>query len=128
MLSRFHWHVATIWTEPIEEDDKPNVAFARAIHTPIVESKSNDFRYLDIEPNLPVEERIILVELYIPLFLRLLKSVKFEEKQGYEDLIVQGGVPEKYLFNLSKIRSAVIMGRFPKPDDLPLSLREKLWP
>jgi hypothetical protein len=57
-----------------------------------------------------------------------MKSVKFGKKQGYGNLIVQGKVPRKYFFNLSEIGSAVIMGRFPKPDDLPPNLREQLWP
>ena len=127
VFSRFHWHVATIWTEPTEENGKPNVSFVRAIHTPIVDSKSSDFRYLEFEPNIPIEERISIVNLYLPLFLRCWKSVKFSDRQNYEDLLVEDKVPEKYLFRLSEVKSAVLVGRFPKPDDLPVPLRQKLW-
>lgn len=128
VLSRFHWHVATIWTEPREENDKPAVKFTRAIHTPIVKSKSYDYRYVEIEPTLSLRERIEIVNLYIPVLDRLLKGVKFSEKgRSYESLIQDGGVPEKYLFELSDIKTAIIIGKFPKPEELPETLKNKIW-
>lgn len=129
VISRFHWHVATIWTESVEEDNKPKVNFVRGIHTPIVESKSDAFRYFEFEPNVPVEERIAVANLYIPLFLKLWKSVEFSGKEkSYGNLIVEDKIPEQYLFRFSEIKSSLLIGRFPKPEDLPQALREKLWP
>jgi hypothetical protein len=128
VLSRFHWNLATIWTDAIIEEDKPNVGFSQGVHTPIVESKSDELRYIEIEPNVPIHERIAITDIYIPLFLKVLKSFKFGEKQSYEDLIVQGQVPGKYLFKLANITTAVLIGHFPSPDDLPQPIRKKLWP
>lgn len=128
VLSRFHWHVATVWTAPRKEDSKPNVAFTKAVHTPIVESESYDCRYAEIEPNIPLKEQIEIVALYFPIFLKLLKTTKFGKKRSYENIIREGGVPQRYLFDLSQIKCAIIIGNFPKPNDLPSVLRDKLWP
>lgn len=128
VLSRFHWHVATIWTEPLEENDKPPVEFTTAIHTPIVKSKSYGYRYVEIEPTLSTKERIEIVNLYIPIFDRLLKRAKFRDKgQSYENIIQDGGVPSDYLFELSEIKTAIIIGKFPKPEELPETLKNKVW-
>lgn len=127
-MSRFHWHVATIWTEPLEENGKPAVKFTTAIHTPIVKSKSYDYRYVEIEPTLSIKERIEIVNLYIPIFDKLLKRAKFSGKgQNYENIIQDGGVPSNYLFELSEIKTAIIIGKFPKPEELPETLKNKVW-
>jgi hypothetical protein len=128
VLSRFHWHVATIWTEPINEENKPVVGFVKLIHTPIVKSKSEDFRYFEFEPNIPVKERIAITDYYLPIFLRFLKSFKFNQKQDCKDLIIMDKVPKKYLFELADVRSAFLIGHFPKPEELPEALKQKLWP
>ena len=130
LLSRFHWHVATIWTEPIlQEDGKPEVAFTTGIHTPIVRSSSLDYRYVEIEPDLSFRERFEIVTLYLPMFERILRGEKFTDaKNGYDKIIVEGGVPGDYIFDLCEIKCAVLIGRFPRPDDLPNLLKEKIWP
>lgn len=128
VLSRFHWHVATIWTEPLQENDKPAAKFTTAIHTPIIKSKSYDYRYVEIEPTLSIKERIEIVNLYLPVLNRLLKNVRFSKKgRSYENILQGGGVPEKYLFELSEIKTAIIVGKFPKPEELPETLKNKLW-
>ena len=128
VLSRFHWHCATIWTEPIDENDEPAVKFTKAIHTPIVRSKSYDYRYVEIEPTLPMKERIEIVNLYIPVFDKLLGRVNFKGKgKGYKKIMQDGGVPSEYLFELSKIKASLIIGKFPKPEELPETLRSKIW-
>jgi hypothetical protein len=97
------------------------------VHTPFVESNSYDLRYVDIEPSLPLIERIEIVTFYLPVFCKMLKSIKFGKEQNYEAIIVMGGVPRQYLFKLSDIRSAVIVGKFPSPESLPSEIREKLY-
>jgi hypothetical protein len=127
VISRFHWIVATIWTESIEEDNKPKVNFVRGVHTPIAESKNDDIRYIEFETNVPVEERFAIANFYMPLFIRCWKSVKFSgAKKGYAHLIVQGAVPPKYVFNLSEIKFSFVIGHLPELEDLPKVLREKL--
>lgn len=128
VLSRFHWHCATIWTEPLDEDDKPAVRFTKAIHTPVVKSKSYDYRYIEIEPTLPLKERIEIVSLYIPVFDKLLKGVSFKKSgKSYEEIMQDGRVPKQYLFEISKIKTAIVIGKFPKPEDLPETLKKKIW-
>ena len=96
VLSRLHWHCATIWTEPLCENDKPSVKFTKAIHTPIVKSKSYEYRYLDIEPTLSIRERIEIVNLYVPVFNRLLRKVSFKGKgRSYEKIMQDSGVPKR---------------------------------
>ena len=130
LLSRFHWHVTTIWTEPIlQEEDKPAVAYTRGIHTPIVRSNTTDYRYVEIEPNMTLRERFEIVTLYLPLFQRIMRDEKFVDlKNGYDKIIVEGEVPEEYVFDLSETKCAIIIGGFPRPDDLPDKLRKKIWP
>lgn len=128
VLSRFHWHVATIWTEPLEENDKPAVKFTTAIHTPIIKSTSYDYRYVEIEATTSVKERIEIVNLYIPILDMLLRNVRFSKKgRGYKNILQSGGVPAKYLFELSEIKTAVVIGKLPKPEELPETLKNKLW-
>lgn len=128
ILSRFHWHVVTIWTEPIDDVGKPSVEFTKLVHTPIVKSNSQDYRYLDIEPSLPVIERAEIVTLYIPLFDKALKSVRFQRKQeGYGRIIQDGTIPSKYLLDFSQIKAAIVVGKFPEPQELPKTLRDKIW-
>jgi len=104
------------------------VKFTRAIHTPIVKSKSHDYRYVEIEPTLPIKERIEIVSLYIPVFDRLLKAGNFKRRgKGYEKIMHNGGVPKEYLFDPSKIKTAIIIGKFPKPEALPEALKKKIW-
>jgi hypothetical protein len=128
VVSRFHWNLATIWTEPVEEEGLPNVGFVPGVHTPIVESKSKELRYVEFDSNISVQQRMEMTDIYIPLFCGALRMVEFGEEQKYEDLIVNGQVPKKYLFSLDAIKCAVLIGCFPKPDDLPEALRTKLWP
>lgn len=127
LLSRFHWHIGTIWTECIEEDDKPKVNFVRGVHTPIAESNVEELVYVEFDPDVPLNERIDIIYFYLPLFRWCRNSVKFTgPKKAYKNLIVQGKVPKKYLFKLSEIKSAVLIGRFPEPQELPEALKEKL--
>lgn len=130
LLSRFHWHVATIWTETLlQEEGKPEVAFTTGIHTPIVRSSSLDYRYVEIEPTLSLRERVEIVMLYLPIFERMLRGEKFADaRNGYDEIMVEGGVPGEYTFDLREIKCAVLIGRFPRPDDLPTLLKEKIWP
>jgi hypothetical protein len=120
--------VATIWTEPLDENDLPAVKFTKGIHIPFVKSKSLDYRYVEIEPTLSIKERIEIVNLYIPIFDKLLKTVKFGKKgQNYEKVLQDGGVPEEYIFELSKMKSAIMIGKSPKPEELPQTLRNRIW-
>lgn len=102
--------------------------FTKAIHSPVVKSKSYGYRYVEIEPTLSIKERIEIVNLYIPIFGKLLKAVEFgKEGRSYEKILQDSGVPEKYLFKLSEIKSAIIIGKFPKPEELPQTLKSKIW-
>jgi len=66
--------------------------------------------------------------LYIPIFDKLLKAAEFgKEGRTYEKILQHSGVPEKYLFELSEIKSAIIIGKFPKPEELPQTLKKKTW-
>ena len=128
VLSRFHWHCATIWTEPLDENGKPAVKFTRAIHTPIVKSKSYDYRYAELESTLSIKERIEIVNLYIPVFDKLLRGVSFKKRgKSYENIMRDGGVPIQYLFELSKMKASLIIGKLPKPEELPETLRDRIW-
>jgi len=128
LLSRFHWHCATIWTQSHEENEKAAVKFTKAIHTPIVKSKSYDYRYVDIEPTLSIEERMEIVNLYIPVLDRLLRGTSFKGKgRNYDRIMQDGGVPEEYLFDVAKVKASIVIGRFPKPEELPETLRNKIW-
>lgn len=119
--------MATIWTEPLEEKDKPAVKFTRGIHTPIARSKSYDYRYLDIE-KLSLKERIEVVNLYIPIFDVILKTIKFGQSgRGYEKNIQLGSVPSKYLFQIAETKGAVVIGKYPQPEEIPEALRNKIW-
>lgn len=102
--------------------------FTKRVHTPIVKSKSYTVRYLDIEP-IPNMERFEIVTLYIPNFKKALVSAKFKRKRrGYNNVIQHGGVPKKYLFDLSKVKAAIVVGSsLPKPEELPRTLRDRLW-
>lgn len=128
ILSRFHWHVLTIWTEPVDDEGKPSVEFTKLVHTPIVKSESYDDRYLEIEP-LTYKERVEMVFLYTSLFRRALNSAKFKRKRkNYDNIMQNGGVPNKYLFKLSDVKGAVVIGSsLPKPNELPITLRDKIW-
>lgn len=127
VISRFHWHVATIWTQTNQEENKPKVNFVKGVHTPIVETTNDDFRYFEFEPNLPLKERIEMVNLYLPIFIKCRDSVKFDgEKINYEGLIVEGQVPDGYIFNLGDIKASFIIGDFPKIEQFPEVLQEKL--
>ena len=102
--------------------------FTKAIHTPIVKSKSYDYRYAEIESTLSIKERIEFVNLYIPIFDKLLRGVRFEKKgKNYEKIIQDRGVPIEYLFDLSKMKASLIIGKFPRPEELPVPLRNKIW-
>jgi hypothetical protein len=129
VLSRLHWHVATIWTEPVLRNDKPSVHFTRAIHTPIVESSSYDWRYVELEPTIPHTERISVVTFYLPLFDKILKGKRFafRRKFDYSDRVVNGGVPSKYIFRLEDLKEAVVIGRMFRQSEVPQILRDKLW-
>jgi len=129
VISRFHWHVATIWTEPILTNGMPCASFTKLVHTPIIESSNYDWRYLEIEPNLPQIERSQIVELYLPAFKRTLRSKKnkFLNSAGYGNLIVSNGVPTRYEMKLDDFKSAVVVGRMFNEADAPVPIRRKLW-
>ncbi|MGA2386907.1 MAG: hypothetical protein ABSG33_10275 [Candidatus Bathyarchaeia archaeon] len=128
VISRFHWNLATVWTQPVEEDGLPIVDFVGGVHTPIVMSQSIDIRYFEIAPDISTLERLKIIELYVPTFKAVLTSVKFGARQSYEHLIVAGGVPPKFVFDLNKVKYCLSIGTLPEPDDLPPVLRNKLWP
>jgi len=63
------------------------------------------------------------------MFEMILRGEKFANaKNGYDKIIVEGEVPGDYIFDLSEIKCAILIGRFPGPDDLPSLLKEKIWP
>lgn len=126
VLSRYHWNLVTIWTEPVLEDDLPVVDFVDGVHTPIIKTSSNKIGYFELDPNVSALERMATLELYLPAFTEGLRNVKFGKRQSYEHLIVSGNVPSKYLFNLQKMKFAVSIGRLPQPNDVPEVLRKKL--
>ncbi len=109
-------------------DNKPNCCFSRLVHTPLVESKSYDYRYFEVQP-IPLTERIEIVNFYLPWFDAVLSQRKFDfkTKQGYRDLISNSGPPNKYIMNLKDIRTAVIIGRMINQDDVPSSMAKTIW-
>ena len=128
VLSRFHWQIATIWTEPIDGLDNPAVEFTDFIHTPIVKSRSYDYQYMEIDA-LSLLERIDIVNLYIPIFDMVLKKSSFKKKgRSYQKILQEGGVPRKYLFELSKIKASIVIGKLPGREEVPESLRKRIWP
>ncbi len=128
VLSRFHWHITTIWTEPVIHKGKPSIHFTKFIHTPIVESSSYEWRYLDIEPTIPHAERIKSTTFYLPLFDRILsqKQYAFQKKRSYSHRIVQGRVPSRYAFRLKDIKQAVVIGRRFTLNEVPTVIKDKL--
>jgi len=128
IISRFHWHVATIWTDPVLVDERPNCCFSPLVHTPLVESESYEYRYVEIQP-LPLTERIEIVNFYLPSFELVLSQRRFDFKtlNGYRDLISNTGPPDKYLMKFEDIRSAIVFGRMIKEDDVPASMAKALW-
>jgi hypothetical protein len=128
VLSRVHWHTLTIWTQPTQDDGKPSVEFTKLVHTPIAESKEKRIRIVQIEPDVPTVEQIELVSLYLPMLRSAIKNAGFRTKnKEYASLIVPDRVPSKYLFDLSKVKQAIIIGPLPKPEELPLVLRNRLF-
>jgi len=129
VLSRFHWHVATIWTEPIIRYGKPSVHFTRAVHTPVVESLTYEWRYVELERTIPLSERIKVTMEYLPIFNAILqgKQFTFKNEQDYSDRIVQNAVPEKFIFELEDLKMAVVIGRMFQPEHVPPTVRDKFW-
>ncbi len=128
VFSRFHWHVATVWTEPILNDSRPCCRFTRAIHTPLIHSPSYKWRYVEFERGIPQRERTQIVEFYLPMFDRIVsRKHDFGNQIGYGNLLSSDPVPEKYEFRLDDIRSGVIIGPMPKEENCPIPIRRKLW-
>ncbi len=126
MISRFHWHVLTLWLKVDDEDSKPCVEFTPLFHTPIAKSQENQIRYLDW--GLSILERIEVVNLYAPMFNAALSSAKFVNRQSsYRSRIVEDQVPHKFVVNLSEMKAAMSMGGLPKPEDVPETLRREIW-
>jgi hypothetical protein len=127
-FSRYHWNLLTIWTEPVDEEGKPSVEFTSRVHTPIVKSRTADCRYVEIDPGITLAERIELVNLYAPMFKRVLLGAKFEKKLGgYGPMISDDDIPQEFVFELSSMRAGMVIGPLPRPDDLPIGLRKKMW-
>lgn len=109
-------------------DEKPNCCFSPGVHTPLVESPTYKYRYLDIKP-IPLKERIELVNFYLPAFNVVLSQRKFDFKtvQGYKDLISKDAPPEKYLMKFEDFGVALVFGRMIKEGDVPEGIARNLW-
>jgi hypothetical protein len=128
VLSRFHWHTLTIWTEPTQDRGKPSIEFTTHVHTPVVKSAEKDVRMVEIEPDLPIRERIDVVFLYLPRLKSAIESARFSRRcEDSLSVTVSGSVPEKYTLDLSKIKYAAIIGRYPLPEELPPILRDRVF-
>jgi len=126
--------VLTIWTDPIIDRDKPVVDFSFGTHTPIVLTEKGNVHVVEFE-ELESDERYWLHAVYIPILNELLKGKKRPRpgsSHDYSDKIVTGeeaerSVPEHYRFKVETMRVAIVIGHFPKPDELPAEIRVKIW-
>lgn len=125
VLSRFHWMVATVWNDPIILENKPNAAFIRGIHTPIIQCKSyKNSLMLDSDDMGFCEMEDIIRN--VTIFKQLIKEPNNMFKQiqkEYIDIIIEQSIPFDYIFDLNKIKGMLVIGSF-HPDDLPKPLKK----
>lgn len=133
MSSRYHWHVLTVWTDPIIDRGKPVVDFSFGTHTPIVLTKKGNLHVVEFE-ELESDERYWLHVVYIPILNELLKGkrkLKSQPNRGYSNKIVSGdeaekSVPKDYRFRIPVMRVAIVIGHFPRQDELDAEIRAKM--
>lgn len=82
---------------------------------------------MEIELGIPLLERIEITLLYLPLFRKLLKETTFKNRYTYEELIQDDGFPEKYYFRMSDLKFAIVIGRYPEPEEVPTELKNRIW-
>ena len=66
--------------------------------------------------------------LYKWLWDFIIKKDKFnDEGLTYTEILQEDGVPDLYLFDLTDIKGAIIIGREPRPEELPEILKNQIW-
>lgn len=137
VVSRYHWHVLVVWTEPALHEGKPTVGFTRGVHTPIVcctrKPRLNVVQLKD-EP-LDTEEDYWLRTVELP-FIKQMKGRSYRIRPsrmvGYSDKLVDedesaAAVTGDYLLDVSKMKVAVVMGKMPLPEDTGPEIRDALY-
>jgi len=142
VLSRYHWHVLTIWTKPRLHEGRPIAEFTIGLHTPLVYSKG--------EPQMnivtltspaatkdPEADEFYWLETavlpYIKSMWRRSHQTPQDELFGYKSILEtekksKAAVRPKYLLKISKMKLAVIFGPLPRPENLPEFLSKRIWP
>ena len=138
VASRYHWSVLTLWTQPLLSEGKPVVSFFFGTHTPIIcSSKKSRMNVLQLKDEpLTVDEDYWLKTVDLPLLKKMKQKSLVREvsrKTGYGDILATeeestSAVSEKYIFDISRMKIAVIIGPPPKPSDFPTEISTEIWP
>jgi len=124
-ISRYHWHILTMWTRPILIEGKPILDFCLGVHTPVALSKSHDIYYVNTG-DIDLVERIWMEQVQLPILKRMIRERVTPtniKKHGYKKLIRKGGVSAEYVLDLSRIKGTIIVGEIPNLRDLPKAIR-----
>ena len=135
--SRYHWHVLVLWVEPTLHQEKPIVNFFWGVHTPVVSCRRKPkliVLQIKDEP-LESDEEYWLKTVDLPILKKLRRmgyEMDLSKISGYSDKLVSeeesySVVTGKYIFDLSKMRVAVIVGNMPKESNLPPDLRAAIY-
>lgn len=119
VLSRYHWRGLVLWNAPVRREGKPLVSFYRGVHTPLVVSERWVLSLIFCVKDLSLEEEFLL-GYYLTVLNAMLKGLLKVDKEsfhGYEDLMEEGEVPERYRFDPEAWGFLIVVGE--PPEDLP---------
>lgn len=128
VLSRYHWKGLVLWNAPLKLWGKPLVSFYFGVHTPLVFSRRRIVSLIFCARDISLEEKFYL-GFYLTVLNIMLHGWKIadlygERFKGYEDLIEEDSVPEKYRFDLEAWNFLIVIGDLPK--DLPMLIKKRL--